>query len=148
MLATDMKEIVITVNIILAILESEEARTWGTRIFVATVAFDFLLSYDRIPENSVRERLLTATQRGLWLLPGSVFPYGLGVLVGHFYHPAWPSHPFPVGGYWNLAVVVAIGLLLAVTTRVWHFPKSSYVAIVALFGMVVGTIIWPVGITI
>lgn len=124
----------------------EQTRFVATCILVGVVAFDFLLSHDGLPQNSVRESLLNIAKRGLYLfnwrlLPGSVLPYALGVLLGHFYHP-----PTPIKSetYWNLGLVIAIGVLLALSTHFYRFPKSRQVFWVALFGVVVGAAVWPV----
>lgn len=133
-------------DMVISYLLHEQTRFVATCIFVGAVAFDFLLSHDGLPQNSVRESLLNIAKRGLYLgpwrlLPGSVLPYTLGVLLGHFYHPPTPIRTETYG---NLGLVIAIGVLLALSTHFYRFPQNRHVFWVALFGVVVGAAIWPV----
>lgn len=133
-------------DMVISVLLHEQTRFIATCIFVGAVAFDFLLSHDELPQNSVRESLLNLTKRGLYLgswrlLPGSVLPYTLGVLVGHFYHP--PTF-IKLETYWNLGFVIAIGGLLVLATHFYRFPHNRHVFWVALFGVLVGAVVWPV----
>jgi len=132
------------VDRILNILGSEEARTWGTRIFVGAVAFDFLLSHDQVPGNSIREWMLAKTQGNLSVLPGLVIPYALAALLGHFYHLPGAESILPLKGYGNLFIVVIIGVILVMTRWLMDFPKSKYIWCIPIFGVIVGSVIWPV----
>ena len=135
---------------ILNTLSGTGARIVGTWILVGVVAADFLLSFDGLPGNSVREWLRRVTQRGWLILPGSLAPYILGVLVGHFYHPPGSgislsmNSPFYLGGWWPLGTVLLIGVLLALVSRFTGYIKNQHLPFLAAFGLLVGAVIWPV----
>jgi hypothetical protein len=78
------------------------------------------------------------------MLSGSVVPYALGVLMGHFYHPPGVERILPLGGYWNLGVVVIIGVIFSIANRFMGFLKSKDVLYIAIFGLIIGSVIWPV----
>ena len=130
-------------DLVISILNGEETRRLATFIFVAAVALDFILSSDRTPNNSIREWMLRFTQ-GSWLIfSGALMPYGLGILVGHFYHPPLAKTIFPLTGYENLITVIIIGVIISISSRT-GFPKNKSLFYIAVFGMVVGAMVWPV----
>ena len=133
----------VTVN---NLLDAEMTRWVATVIFISAVTFDFILSHDKLPKNSIREIMLNEMQRSRWVFTGAWVPYALGVLLGHFYH--LPGTTSFLNLHWSMSfpLIFSMGLGIAYASQKTSlgFPKSTYVFLVAVFGMIVGSVMWPV----
>ena len=136
---------------LIGFLNGYHAAILGTLILVVAIALDFILTHDDLPGNTLRDWLIRITQKKL----GAFIPFMCGALLGHFYHPSqtsgafremlveWlGSKPANLSVWWGVGVTLGIGVLIALVAPLLRAHR--YVLAIALFGVVVGSVIWPV----
>ena len=132
------------------LLTPQAATVIAAVALVFIVVLDVYASEDDIANNTPRELVLRLAKwkssRAYVPITGAFVPFGVATLVGHFFHP-W-SDAGPMGDdFPGLGAVLAIGFLLSILTYVFdrHIPGKGWVVGLALFGLVAGVVLWPVG---
>ena len=130
------------------LLTPEAAAGIGAFVLVFIIVLDVYASGDKIDNNTPRELTLRLTKWKGSRLPitGAFVPFGVATLVGHFFHP-W-SDSGPLGDdFPGLLVVLGIGVGLGILTWVFdpQIEGKKWVVGLALLGLVVGVLLWPVG---
>lgn len=128
------------VTSLLNLFDGEQARIFGTILLLIIITIDFLLSHDDRPGNTLREWLLSITQRR-W---GAFVPFMLGALLGHFYHPPGTEELLRLEGHAGLYTVLVTGLLVSIISRLFNMRLSKFVLFIASVGILMGVVVWPV----
>lgn len=146
-------------------LEAHESAVVVLCAVLVLYAFDLIAAIDGVPGNTPREwvlrlagwsgagRPVSRTQGRTWLrwvpVTGAVVPFMLGVLLGHFFHPAGWRPALGESLASGLGWVALMALVVGATTRWWAGRGSRLgprggTALV-LWGVIAGAVLWPVG---
>ena len=109
----------------------------GIIVIVVLVISDIVLANDEVPGNA-------PSQVVRWLSRYTVgVPFGLGVLMGHWFHPIDDFDP--ILGDNSPMVLLGIGLVLGIGGLIFGLQKRPLAPWPwAILGFVLGWLLWPV----
>lgn len=131
------------------LLTPKAAGAIAAGVLMLFIALDVYASSDEVPGNTPREVTVAWTRwvGRLWFVPltGAPVPFGLGVLLGHWFHPG--ATPHFAQGFAGLGVILGMAVALSVLTGLAGMKVDrSRAWLVLLLGVVSGPMLWPSGI--
>lgn len=109
----------------------------GLAVIVGLVAVDIVLANDDEKQNTPSEIIRWVSRYTL------IVPFGLGVLMGHWFHP--DDDLQPVLGSRSTIYLLVIGVLIAVGGVVVGVRRRGLAAWPwAVLGGILGVVLWPV----
>jgi len=118
----------------------------GASAIVGLVVLDLIAGLDEVEWNTPRELVIKLTQWGGGRFSGAWVPFGLGALLGHFFHP-WSQPPF-TSSWLGTGLVLGLAIVCGFAMpRGSSEPKrgGAIVFYVVVLGIAAGALLWPVG---
>ena len=108
-------------------------------LVVVLIVIDIVLVSDRVEDNTFSELLRLGGK------VSTFFPWTIGVLMGHWYHPVDHLRPI-IRAPWNYITLGIIALIIFVLGAVFLYALKIYTPqwFTVLFGLVIGSLLWPV----